>query len=308
MAVKYPSYLNLSQKDWQQRIKKAWQLMHPCRVCPRECGVNRLDRADPKLGFCRTKDQALVYSSHPHFGEERCLRGSGGSGTIFFSSCNLACVYCQNWEISQIRLGREVTNQELAEMMISLQEQGCHNINFVTPTIYVPQILQALPLAIDKGLKIPLVYNTGGYDRVDTLKLLEGVVDIYMPDIKYSKNALGLKYSHVKDYWQVVRPAVKEMYRQVGDLQISKDGLAIKGLLIRHLVLPENLAGTEKVMEFIANEISQASYVNIMDQYHPANKAHRYPEINRRIARKEFEDAVASARSVGLHRFDHILN
>lgn len=304
--MQYPSYLKLTKNEWRKRISKVWRLMNPCRVCPRECKVNRLDRADTKLGFCRTKDKAIIYSYHPHFGEELCLRGSGGSGTIFFSSCNLACVYCQNWEISQIRLGREVTTQQLAEMMISLQEQGCHNINFVTPTIYVPQILKALPLAIEKGLKIPLVYNTGGYDSVNTLKLLEEVVDIYMPDIKYSKDSLGLKYSHVRDYWKVVRLAVKEMYRQVGDLQISGDGLAQKGLLIRHLVLPENLAGTEDVMEFIANEISQASYVNIMDQYHPENKAHRYPEINRRSSREEFERAVAAARAVGLHRFDHV--
>ncbi len=230
--------------------------------------------------------------------------GTGGSGTIFFASCNLACVYCQNYEISQIRLGKEVESEELAAMMISLQELGCHNINFVTPTIYAPQILRALPLAVEKGLKIPLVYNTGGYDSVETLKLLDGVVDIYMPDIKYSDDKIGRKYSLVPNYWQKVRPAIKEMHRQVGDLVIDKKGLAVRGLLVRHLVLPNNLAGTEKVMRFLSEEISKDTYVNIMDQYYPSNKAYHYPELSRRITTEEFSDALKLAEAAGLHRFD----
>jgi putative pyruvate formate lyase activating enzyme len=285
----------------KQRVDKALKLLSPCRVCPRRCGVNRLEKLPKKLGFCRAGRQAIVHSYHPHHGEERCLRGRSGSGTIFFSSCNLACVYCQNWEISQLRLGRPVTAETLAKMMLELQGQGCHNINLVSPTIWVPQILEALLIAREKGLKLPLVYNTGGYDAVKTLKLLEGIVDIYMPDIKYADNKTALKYSLVPNYWPVVQKAVKEMYRQVGDLVIDKQGLAKKGLLIRHLVLPENLAGTKKVMKFIAEKISKNAYVNIMDQYHPSNKSHRYPKINRRITSEEFEQALDSAKEVGLH-------
>lgn len=263
-----------------------------------------MDRAhDEKEGFCKTGAKPRVYSAHPHFGEEACLVGNRGSGTIFFSSCNLACVYCQNWEISQLRLGQEIEFEDLAEMMLSLQARGCHNINFVSPTIWVPQIFKALVIARDKGLKIPLVYNTGGYDAVRTLKLLDGVVDIYMPDIKYSDSKIALKYSLVSNYWEFVRKAIKEMYRQVGDLKIGKDGLAKKGLLIRHLVLPEALAGTKKVMKFIAS-LSEDSYVNIMDQYRSDNKAERYRKISRRIKPKEFEEAIKSAEKEGLHRFD----
>jgi len=291
-------------ETFKEKIKKAYQLLNPCRVCPRECGVNRLDEsAVAKRGFCRVGKKVIVYSFHPHFGEERCLVGNSGSGTIFFSSCNLACVYCQNWEISQLREGSPVSDEELAEMMLRLQNQGCHNINLVSPTIYGPQITKAIYFAREKGLKLPLVYNTGGYDRVETLKLLEGIVEIYMPDIKYSDDKLGLKYSLVPYYWQVVKKAVKEMHRQVGDLEI-KNGLAIRGLLARHLVLPNNIAGTEKVMQFLAKEISKDTYVNLMDQYYPANKAHFYPELGRRITKEEYRKTVNIARHFGLHRFD----
>ncbi len=299
-----PSYLKISKSEWEERIEKAWGLLSSCRICPRECKVDRTDRSSPQFGFCRVKDKAIVTSFHPHLGEEKCLSGWKGSGTIFFASCNLACVYCQNYEISQIRLGKEVESEELAAMMVSLQELGCHNINFVTPTIHVPQILKALPLATKQGLKIPLVYNTGGYDSVETLKILDGVIDIYMPDIKYSDDKIGRKYSLVPNYWQKARPAIKEMHRQVGDLVIDKNSLTVRGLLVRHLVLPGGLAGTEKVMEFLANEISKNTYINIMDQYYPSNKALQYPKLSRRITTEEYSAALKMAKAAGLHRFD----
>lgn len=229
--------------------------------------------------------------------------GSGGSGTIFFTSCNLACVFCQNYDISQLRFGQTLKTHDLAQMMIVLQNMGCHNINLVSPTTHAPQILAALSSAIEKDLHLPLVYNTGGYDSLETLKLLNGIVDIYMPDIKYGDDKIGLKYSKAPGYWDVVRKAIKEMHRQVGDLVIE-NGLAKKGLLVRHLILPEKLAGTEKVMEFLAHNISKNTYVNIMTQYWPTNKAYLYPEINRRITQEEFKEAIAIAQSFGLHRFD----
>lgn len=299
----YPSYLDLSKSDWQKRIKKAYRLLNPCQVCPRKCGVNRLK--DQKTGFCQMGINPLITSYHPHHGEESCLSGWAGSGTIFFTSCNLACVYCQNFEISQLRVGKEITIEQLSNIMLNLQRQGCHNINLVSPSIWVPQILKALFLA-KNDLKIPIVYNTGGYDSVQTLKLLKEIVDIYMPDIKYSSDKIGLKYSLVKDYWTQVKKAVTEMYRQVGELIIDKHGLAKRGLLIRHLVLPNNLAGTKKVMKFIAQKISKNTYVNIMAQYYPTNKAHLYPELSRRITPKEFEKAIKTAKDCGLHRFDKI--
>ena len=304
------SYLKLSTKELKNRVQKAWQFLNPCQVCPRKCGVNRLletrklgNRGIRKLGFCQVESTVRISSYHPHFGEESCLVGTHGSGTIFFSSCNLACVYCQNWEISQLRLGSKVTNERLGEMMVELQNKGCHNINFVSPTIWVPQILKALVFAIKKGLKIPLVYNTGGYDSVETLKFLDGIVDIYLPDIKYSDNKTGLQYSRASNYWDVVQKAIKEMHRQVGDL-IIENGLAKRGLLIRHLVLPENLAGTKKVMKFLAKEISQNTYVNIMAQYRPEHKAYQFPKLSRRITAEEYQEAVQLAKKFGLWRFD----
>jgi len=293
-----PSYLSFSSAELEARAEKAWRLLDSCRLCPRQCGVNRLKG---EKGFCQMGKNSKIFSFHPHFGEEKCLVGSGGSGTIFFSSCNLACVYCQNYEISHFKEGKEVSIEDLAEMMIYLQNQGCHNINLVSPSIWVPQILKALIIAREKGLKLPLVYNTGGYDLPKTLKILEGIVDIYMPDIKYSDNKIGLKYSSAPDYWTIVCRAVKEMHRQVGDL-IIKNGLAVKGLLIRHLVLPSRIAGTKKVMRFISS-LSKNSYVNIMDQYYPAYKANLYPELNRKIFIEEFEEAMKIAQYFGLHQF-----
>lgn len=304
--MKYlPVYYHLNTATFEEKIKKSYQVLNPCRVCPRQCGVNRFDDSpQAKKGFCQTGKQAIVYSFHPHFGEERCLVGIRGSGAIFFSSCNLACVYCQNWEISQLRQGSPVSEEELAWMMIKLQNLGCHNINLVSPTIYAPQIIKAVYLAREKGLELPLVYNSGGYDRVETLKLLERIIDIYMPDIKYSDDKLGLKYSFVPHYWRIVKKAVKEMHRQVGDLKIE-NGLAQKGLLVRHLILPNNIAGTEKVMKFLAEKISKKTYINIMDQYYPTNKAHIYPELSRTITKEEYHRALKIAKGLGLHRFDH---
>lgn len=296
-----PGYLKLSKKELQKQAEKAWELLNPCRVCPRECGGNRQE--DERTGVCRMGVRPRISSTHAHFGEEAPLVGTRGSGTIFLSSCNLACVYCQNYEISQLRFGNEVEIKDLAKMMLSLQNQGCHNINLVSPTIWVSQILKALLIAVEKGLKVPLVYNTGGYDSVETLKLLDGIVDIYMPDMKYSDSKIALKYSLVPNYWEINKKAVKEMFRQVGDLVIDENGIAQKGLLIRHLVLPEGIAGTKKVMKFIAS-LSKDSYINIMDQYYPTNKANRYPEINRRILPEEFEKAIEIAKKEGLHRFD----
>lgn len=296
-----PEYLKITKQLLEKRAKKAWELLNLCRVCPRRCGADRAH--DKSYGFCQMGSKPRISSAHPHFGEESCLVGTDGSGTIFFSSCNLACVYCQNWQISQRREGKEVDSEELAQMMISLQEKGCHNINFVSPTIWVPQILKALSLAREKGLKLPLVYNAGGYDAVETLRLLEGIFDIYMPDIKYSDDTIGRKFSKAPAYWTQVQKAVAEMHRQVGDLVINKKGLAERGLLIRHLVLPNNIAGTKKVMKFIAS-LSKNTYVNIMDQYRPANVAHQYPEIAQPTTSDEFTQAIELAKNAGLHRFD----
>ncbi|MBM4402709.1 MAG: radical SAM protein [Candidatus Cloacimonetes bacterium] len=316
--MNYPSYLNLSREELEKRAGAAWARLNPCCVCPRECGVNRQlkmqnakylpDRQAGQMkrfGFCGVGAEPIISSCHPHFGEERCLVGKFGSGTIFFTSCNLACVYCQNFEISQLRIGKEVSSEELACMMVNLQEQGCHNLNLVSPTIYVPQILKSLLLAVPKGFHRPLVYNSGGYDHAETLKLLDGIVDIYMPDIKYSNNKIAQRYSLAPNYREKVRLAIKEMQRQVGNLVIDeKTGLAVKGLLVRHLVLPNNLAGTKKVMEFLAQEISRDTYVNLMDQYYPYHKAYLYPKLSRKITTQEYEEAMRAALDAGLHRFD----
>lgn len=246
-----------------------------------------MNRLQGERGNCKAGLKPKVSSYHQHFGEEYCLVGKFGSGTIFFTHCNLHCVYCQNYDISQHGIGREISIERLAEMMMELQELGCHNINLVTPTPWVPQIVEALSVAQKHGLQIPIVYNCGGYESLKTLRLLEGIIDIYMPDIKYGNNENGKKYSDVPDYWDVVRAAIKEMQRQVGDLVIE-NGIAKKGLLIRHLVLPNDIAHSKRCLEFIYNEISKKSFVNIMDQYYPTYRANEYPELNRRINPIEF--------------------
>jgi len=292
-------YPDLSPAELRQRAGKAVAMLGDCTVCAQEC---RVDRLAGEKGFCRGGRLAAVSSWGPHFGEESVLVGRRGSGTIFFANCNLACRFCQNCDISQYGKGEEVSAGELAKVMLEVQEMGCHNVNLVSPSHYVPQILEALVTAAENGLKIPLVYNTGGYDALETLALLDGVVDIYMPDIKYGDDEPGAKYSRAPRYFTVAKAAVKEMHRQVGDLQINEKGVATRGLLIRHLVMPGNLARTEAIMKFIAEEISPDTFVNIMDQYYPAHEARKYPELSRRITREEYREAVRIARAAGLRR------
>ncbi len=282
-------------------VEAATALLQSCRVCPRQCGANRL-QGEP--GECRTERQAMVSSYGPHLGEEPPLVGRHGSGTIFFTNCNLHCVFCQNYSISQLGEGETVSKEELAGMMLSLQNRQCHNINLVSPTHVVPQILEALELAIALGLQLPLVYNSGGYDSPETLRLLDGIVDIYMPDMKYDDARAAEELSGIKNYPSVNRAAIKEMHRQVGDLQIDRDGVAQRGLLIRHLVLPSGLAGTEAIVRFISQEISPDTYVNIMAQYRPCYRASDFPSLSRPISAAEFQQAVHLAHQAGLHRLD----
>jgi putative pyruvate formate lyase activating enzyme len=282
-------------------VARARAVLEKCYLCPRRCGINRLAGEG---GQCHITSQALVSSYGPHFGEEAPLVGRWGSGTIFFTYCNLQCLFCQNYTISQLGEGGAVDGEGLAKMMLSLQTRGCHNINLVSPTHVVPYILEALELAVSRGLHLPIVYNSGGYDSLETLKLLDGVVDIYMPDMKYSDEKTAERLSGVKNYPEVNRAAVREMYRQVGDLQIDKRGVAQRGLLVRHLVLPDGLAGTEGVVSFLAQEVSANTYLNIMAQYHPCHKAFDIPQLARPINREEFEEAVSLARRQGLSRLD----
>lgn len=296
----HPRYIELYRStDLRCSIDKLKEVLKECTLCPHECRVNRLDG---RYGVCRSTDRIVVSSLSAHFGEEQPLVGWNGSGTIFFTNCNMWCLYCQNYDISHLKRGEVISVAQLAEAMISLQQLGCHNINLVTPTHFVPQIVEALDMAIERGLHLPIVYNCGGYESVETLKLLDGFIDIYMPDIKYSDNEHSRKYSGAKDYWGVVRKAVIEMHRQVGDLKINTFGIAERGVLIRHLVLPNNLAGSKAVVDFIVKEICLDSYVNIMDQYRPAFKAYQYPELNRHITSEEYDDVIQYAETLGLHR------
>ena len=280
-------------------------MLAECCLCPRHCGVNRLIG---ESGKCRTTSQAMVSSYGPHFGEEAPLVGRHGSGTIFFTFCNLRCIFCQNYSISQLGEGSVVGSEELAKMMLSLQAKGCHNINLVSPTHVVPYILEALELATNDGLYLPLVYNTGGYDSVETLELLDGVVDIYMPDMKYSDEKTAEQLSGIKGYPQVNQAAVKEMHRQVGDLQLDESGVAQRGLLVRHLVLPNRLAGTGEVVRFLAQEVSTNTYLNIMAQYRPCYKAFDIPQLARPLNRQEFSEAIDLAHQHGLSRLDKAPN
>ncbi len=294
---KFPSYIYLYESGvLKERVDKALSMLEECRVCPHKCGVNRLKG---EQGKCKTGRYAVVSSFFPHLGEEFPIRGFNGSGTIFFSYCNMKCVYCQNYMISQLGEGEEKSPEELAHIMLYLQEAGCHNINLVTPSHVVPQILEALLIAVEKGLKIPIVYNTSSYDSLETLKLLEGIVDIYLADFKYWKEKDGETYSKVKDYPSVAKEAIKEMYRQVGDLKRDERGIAYKGLLIRHLILPDMDESTEKILDFLKN-LSPTTAVNIMDQYRPFYKAYRYKEINRRIRHDEYKKAILTAKEKGL--------
>ncbi len=298
-----PCYRNLAESGrLAERAARAMRHLEDCDLCARYCRVDRLQTV--KGAVCRTGERAVVHSHGPHHGEEDPLRGSHGSGTIFFSWCNLRCVYCQNWDISQKGLGREVGPGELATMMLELQAQGCHNINFVSPSHVVAQIIAAVDIASGKGLRLPLVYNTGGYDSLEALQLLDGIIDIYMPDMKYSDTGEAHRLSRVRDYVAVNRAAVSEMHRQVGDLVIDDEGVATRGLLVRHLVLPDNLAGTDDVLRFLAKEISPDTYVNVMDQYRPCYRADEYVGLDRPTSRSEYARALKSARRAGLHRLD----
>lgn len=297
-----PSYLELHRTgELSVRLNKAVSIMESCRLCPRACGVNRLEG---ETGFCGTGRKAIVASYNAHFGEEAPLVGRCGSGTIFLSSCNLQCSFCQNYEISHLAEGMDVEPEKMASMMIHLTDRECHNINFVTPTHVVPQILEALTLAIDQGLKVPLVYNSSGYDCKEVLELLDGIFDIYMPDFKFWDGKWADRFCKAPDYQNVAIEAVQEMHRQVGDLMFDEDGIAIKGLLVRHLVMPNQIAGTRKIMEFLAEEISLNTYINVMDQYRPCGTAHQDEFINRRLNAKEYRDAVDAAKNAGLSRLD----
>ncbi|MFY9141165.1 MAG: radical SAM protein [Thermacetogeniaceae bacterium] len=287
------SYIDLYRTgELVKMVSVLKESLEPCRLCPRECGASRLSG---ERGQCGAGKDAEISGFGPHFGEEPPLVGGGGSGTIFFAFCSLRCVFCQNFETSRGMDKYAVNTTELAEIMLKLQERGCVNINLVTPTHYIPQILDALLVACENGLKLPLVYNCSGYERLEILRQLAGIVDIYMPDIKYADSDIALKYSQISDYPRVAKEALKEMHQQVGDLVLDKEGIAIKGLLIRHLVMPGGLAGTASLMKFIAEEISPKSWINIMNQYYPTYLAHRYPEINRRITYKEYLEALKAA-------------
>jgi putative pyruvate formate lyase activating enzyme len=299
-----PAFLKLHKTgELKKRAEELWAIMKNCRLCPRRCGVNRHKGMS---GVCRAPGTTLVISAfHPHFGEERPLVGKGGSGTIFLSHCNLRCVFCQNWEISLLGRGSERNIDELARMMLRLQEIGCHNINLVTPTHYSAHILKAIDIAAERGLRLPIVYNTSGWERLEILKLLDGIVDIYLPDFKYWDSDMSAKYSsEAESYPEITSKAILEMHRQVGVAKPAKDGIMQRGLMIRHLVMPNNTAGSVNVMEWIAGNLPKDTYVNIMAQYTPVYKAYDYPELSRRITKKEYMKVVTKAKDMGLTNLD----
>ena len=301
---RYPRYLDLAAGGaLDGRVERGVSMLAACSLCPRRCLVNRLG---DERGVCGTGRRAAVSSAHPHFGEEAPLVGRAGSGTIFFSGCNLKCIFCQNYEISQELAGHETSAGELASIMLQVQNAGCHNLNLVSPTHVVPQILESLAVAVDNGFRLPIVYNTGGYDTLQTIRLLDGIVDIYMPDIKYLSPALGAAYSNAEDYPDVIRGVVREMHRQVGDLEISPDGIAVRGLLVRHLVMPGALEDTKRILTFVADEISKNTYINVMRQYHPCYRASEHPPLDRPLTGTEWLEAIDTALGTGLHRLDTI--
>lgn len=293
---KYPLYLNLTTSDLLQKAESAKDMMRSCRLCPRNCGI---DRTKGEKGFCKTDDNLFVSSWGPHFGEERPITGMKGSGTIFFGNCNLGCIFCQNYSISHEGEGMQMSEDALADVMISLQNRGCHNVNLVTPTHQMPMILYSLIIAIDKGLTIPIVYNCGGYESLDAIKLLDGIVDIYMPDFKFSDKKISLFLAYAPDYFDRAREALIEMHRQVGDL-IVKNGIAYRGILVRHLVLPDNMAGSRDVLSFISSKISPKTFVNIMEQYYPCYRARGIKGLDRRITKEEYNSVIALAKEFGL--------
>jgi putative pyruvate formate lyase activating enzyme len=296
-------YLHLDRSgELARRAQELYEIFRSCRLCPRRCGVNRLRG---EKGVCSSTSRAKVYSMHPHFGEEKPLVGRRGSGTIFFSNCNLLCCFCQNWEINHRGDGSFVSDEAIGRLMIDVQDMGCHNINLVTPTHCVPNIVQGLRSAIRSGLRIPLVYNCGGYEPVEVIRLLDGIVDIYLPDYKYTDGAMSEKYSSgARDYPEAAAAAIAEMHRQVGELVTDEHGIALRGLMIRHLVLPHNIAGTDKFVRWVAEKLTRSTYVNIMAQYRPEHRAFEYPELARRVTRDEYQQALQWAREAGLTRLD----
>lgn len=298
-----PVYLSLPDGAPEEKVRAASEILKQCRLCPREC---RVDRTAGELGFCRTGDTPFISSWGPHFGEERPLVGRHGSGTIFFGNCNLGCLFCQNYTISHLGEGEEMSFERLAEIMIGLQSRGCHNINLVTPTHQMPMILRALLIAAEQGLRLPIVYNCGGYESLEAVRILDGIVDIYMPDFKFADPEMALAFSKAKDYPAAVKAAIREMHRQVGDLVMNEKGIALRGLLVRHLVLPGGTAGTGDVVRFIAGEISKNTYVNIMDQYRPCFHAYQHPPLDRGLTAEEYREAVEIALNAGLRRLDGI--
>lgn len=290
--------LYLKNKNKIKKIKDIFfSILEDCTLCPRRCKVNRLKN---KTGFCKTGRFSIVSSYFLHFGEEPEIVGKSGSGTIFFSNCNLGCIYCQNYTISHLGEGKEISSSNLAEIMLKLQKSGAENINFVTPTHIIPQIIEALELAIEDGLNIPLVYNCGGYENKDTIRLLDGIIDIYMPDIKYADDKISERFSSAADYYGIAKEAILEMHRQVGDL-IVEDGIAKRGLLIRHLVLPNKLASSFSILDFVRT-ISKDTYINIMDQYYPCYRAFEFKELSRRITHNEYLEVINYAKKIGLYR------
>jgi putative pyruvate formate lyase activating enzyme len=302
-----PAYLSLTQEEFDARVARALAALADCRACPRDCGVNRLE---DRWAACKTGRYAVVSSAFPHFGEEDCLRGWNGSGTIFFSHCNLRCVFCQNYDISQaVKPGpaaRGSAPDEIAGMMMALQQRGCHNINFVTPEHVAPQIVEAVVVAVRHGLRLPLVYNTSAYDSLDSLALMDGLVDIYMPDFKYWSRERSRTYMQAEDYPDAARAAIRAMHDQVGPLVFNEDGLARRGVLIRHLVMPGGLDDTREILQWIASTLGPDTYVNLMDQYYPAGKVNgeRFAEINRRLTSAEYQQAATMAQDLGLRRLD----
>ncbi len=295
-----PSYISLFEKgQLDQRVQLLQEFLKECRLCPRECRINRLNG---EIGYCGAGSELMISSAFPHFGEEPPLVGRHGSGTIFLTHCNLRCIFCQNYDISHQGRGERITALDMARVMVKLQEVGCHNINFVTPTHYAPQITASLPKAVEMGLRLPIVYNCSGYESIEVIRLLEGIVDIYMPDVKYMDEKHSKRFSNAPDYPEVIKKVLKEMHRQVGDLTTNSKGIAERGLLIRHLVMPGAVASSEAVLKFIAEEISVHSYVNVMAQYHPQYRADEYPEISRRITHKEFLEAIQLAKGFRLYR------
>ena len=298
-----PTYLKLERTgELARRVRDLKAIYRACRLCPRQCGANR--SADEK-GVCSSTSRAKVYSAHPHFGEERQLVGRGGSGTIFFSNCNLLCVFCQNWEINHRGDGSYASDDSIGRLMTDLEGIGCHNINVVTPTHVVPNVFSGLRTAIQRGLRVPIVYNCGGYESLEVIKLLDGIVDIYLPDFKYTGGAMAEKYSYgARDYPEVAAAAIEEMHRQVGELVTDENGIALRGLMIRHLVLPNNIAGTDKFVQFVATRLTRSTYVNVMAQYRPEYRATGIPELSRRITTVEYRQAIQWAGEAGLTRVD----